>query len=177
MLVFSCILPSIFLLRIYFIDQTKIFESIDFLCKEPFLTECDLFPISSLIIAVARVLAYLYGIKGNTTKEGNCAPFYLIILNHITIFFIQGLILVLLLIVFEKRILEKAVFKCIKGSLNKDNSILDLNQETPLLEQTNDSTQTDYNQREINKITNQHSKLTTVIKNLKKTYCVLWKEC
>ena len=167
-LFFTIILPIITFLRLYYNYKedfpTKIKE---YLMSNTFLfTECDLFPITSLMIATSRILVGL-------SKEEDCSSLYGIIINYIIIFACQGIVLILLLYLLEKRIIEKTIHKCSQRIVKSNDSLLESHYNRPLLsDNQTENHNVNYLEEEINKIKNKRGKLTTIIQNLKKTYWV-----
>ena len=75
-------------------------------------TECDLFPTSSIIVAMGRVLMFkLANVYDTGVKD--IKPMSFILFNHIIIFVIQGIVYVLLLVLFEKRIIGSLINSCL----------------------------------------------------------------
>ena len=138
----------------------------DFDLEEYFMTnfiflETDLFPTSSLLIAIIRVFLLVF-------ESGREEVEYLpkVIINHVIIFIIQAILYCGLLVLLEKKIIGRWKNKFLnKISFSKDNQE-QLGLQQGLINQTNY-----YVQKKQEKITNA-TKLTVIIHNLKKTYWV-----
>ena len=163
-------LPVILFFRIFSFKIDRDYEKIFY--TGFFISECDLFPTSSLIVTLIRGLIYVF--YESRQEDADIISFKFLAFNHSVIFLSQAILYGLLLLLFEKRIIGKLwnfilIKVCFNNSSNNQIHLSPVNE--PLVTGSTNN-QINYVQQQIDKINSQTTRLTTIIQNLKKTYYV-----